>query len=46
MEGTTYSNDNNTDKEWGGKYDTSMVPLFLILLDADVLMLLIFYDAV
>ena len=43
---TTSSGDNNIEKKWGGKYDTVMVPLLLILFYAAVLVLLIFSDTV
>ena len=33
---TALLSDNNIDKEWGGKYETAMVPLLLILFAAAV----------
>ena len=43
---TTLSGDNKTDKGGGVKYDTEIVQLLLLLFYADVLLLLLFADAV
>ena len=37
---TTFLLDNNIEKERGGKYDTEMVPLFLLMFDAAFLLLI------
>ena len=39
---TASSGDNKIKNERGNKYDTEMVPLLLLMFDADVLLLLLF----
>ena len=43
---TTSLVDNNIKNEQGGQYDTEIVAVFMILINASVFMLLLFVDAV